>query len=80
MSAVQRACTRYILENPSRHRWDLGDAIDRGYAPDVVQYLRQKGIKVVTDMKKVSWKKRPIGFYSIAPESRAKAWQMVGGK
>ena len=79
MSAVQRACTRYILENPACTRWQLGSAIERGYAPDVVQYLRLKGISVITDMRKVKGKKRPIGHYIISRESRAKAWQMVGG-
>ena len=79
MSAVQRACTRYILENPDCNRWELGEAIGRGYAPDVVQYLRRKGIEVITDMRKVAFKKVPIGFYTIHPESRAKAWQMIGG-
>lgn len=79
MSAVQRACTRFILENPGCNRWQLGTAIDRGYAPDVVQYLRRKGIGVLTDMRKVSEKKRPIGHYSIKHESREKAWKMVGG-
>ncbi len=80
MSSVQRACTRFILENPDCNRWELGKAIERGYAPDVVQYLRQKGIKVITDMRKVAFKKVPIGFYTIHPESRAKAWRMIRGE
>jgi len=80
LNAVQKACLRYILENPACHRWQLGSAINRGYAPDVVQYIRQKGIKINTVQCKVEWKKRPIGFYSVAPESRAKAWQMIEGK
>ena len=80
LNTVQRACLRYILENPACHRWQLGGAINRGYAPDVVQYIRQKGIKINTVQRKVEWKKRPIGFYSVASESKAKAWQMIGGE
>ena len=78
MSAVQRACIRYILENPACNRWQLGNAIDRGYAPDVVQYLRRKGLSVITDMRKTKDGNRPIGHYTISPESRNKAWQMIG--
>jgi len=78
LSSVQRACLRFLLDNPDSNRWELVGGIGRGYAPDVVQYLRRKGIQIITDMRKVNGKNRPIGFYTIAPESVDKAREMVG--
>ena len=53
------------LQKGSCDRWELARAIGRGYAPDVVQYLRIKGIPVITTMTKVGYKNNPIGIYSL---------------
>ena len=76
-SAKQRQCLRYILNNPKCNRWKLGANIDRGYAPDVVQYLRQKGIDIITDMKLVEGHKVAIGHYSIGDKSKANVHKIL---
>ena len=73
---TERLTLEFILKYPNCNRWDLGAYIETGYAPDIIQHIRKKGIGIKTTIvpyTKRSGKKTHIGLYSIKANSLEKA-------
>jgi len=73
---TQKLTLEFILKHPNCNRWELGAYIETGYAPDIIQHIRRKGIDIKTTIvpyTKRSGKKTTIGLYSIKVNSIDKA-------
>ncbi len=82
LSPLRRLALKYILENPRCNRWELGTYLESGYAPDIVQYIRKAGYRIITEMVEYTKKsgiETEIGLYSVDPRSIKDAEKAIYG-
>lgn len=82
LGETEKLTVEYLLKHPDCNRWDLGAYIETGYAPDIIQHIRKKGIDIKTTIvpyTKRSGKKTHIGLYKIKSNSTDKAQKALGG-
>lgn len=81
LGEIEKLTVEYMLKHPDCNRWDLGAYIETGYAPDIIQHIRRKGIDIKTTIvpyTKRSGKKTHIGLYRIKANSINKAKKALG--